>query len=514
MRRATVVTTIALVGALALPGVASSQAGQDMEGTITLQEESPFIAFNIWVKAGSQNDPQGKEGLAALTAAMLSDGSTKQDSYEAILEKLYPMAAGYGATVDKEMTTFTGRVHRDNLEGYYTLFRNALLEPAFAQEDFDRIKSQTLNYLERGRRYNRDEELSKELLFAMAYEGTPYAHPEEGYVQSVKSITLDDVKDFYRTHYLRNAVVVGLAGGYPAGFVPRVRGDFDRLPEGELAVVEAPQPKMPDGVKVLLVEKETDATPISMGFPLGVLRGQQDFFPLMLMNSWFGEHRNSFSHLYNVIRETRGMNYGDYSYIEAFPAGYATQQPRVNVARRSQLFEIWIRPISLTEPGNLHERTLFATRAAWRELAKVVDEGMRPEDVEKTKGFLHNYSVNWGNTLTRRLAYRVDDVFYGIDGPGFLTQIRPNLESLTPDAVNAAIQQHLQYGNMYVVMITSDAEAMKQKLLSGVPTSITYAGPRPQAVLDEDQAIARFPIPVRASDITIVPIDRVFETGG
>ncbi len=224
MRRATVVTTIALVGALALPGVASSQAGQDMEGTITLQEESPFIAFNIWVKAGSQNDPQGKEGLAALTAAMLSDGSTKQDSYEAILEKLYPMAAGYGATVDKEMTTFTGRVHRDNLEGYYTLFRNALLEPAFAQEDFDRIKSQTLNYLERGRRYNRDEELSKELLFAMAYEGTPYAHPEEGYVQSVKSITLDDVKDFYA-----DALPAQRGGSGAGGRLPgRVRAEGAR----------------------------------------------------------------------------------------------------------------------------------------------------------------------------------------------------------------------------------------------------------------------------------------------
>ena len=93
------------------------------------------------------------EGLAALTAAMISDGSTTEDSYEAILAKLYPMAAGYGYTVDKEMTTFTGRVHRDNLEDYYTLFSNALLRPAFSQEDFDRIKSQTLNYLERGRRY-------------------------------------------------------------------------------------------------------------------------------------------------------------------------------------------------------------------------------------------------------------------------------------------------------------------------------------------------------------------------
>ncbi|HKJ93697.1 MAG TPA: insulinase family protein, partial [Longimicrobiales bacterium] len=269
MRRATIIATIALLGAAALPGAASAQAGRDMQGTITLQEKSPFIAFNIWVKAGSQNDPQGKEGLACLTAAMLADGSTTQDSYEAILEKLYPMAAGYAVNVDKEMTTFTGRVHRDNLDAYYALFRNALLAPAFAQDDFDRIKAQTLNFLERGRRYNRDEELSKELLFSMAYAGTPYAHPEEGYVASVKSITLDDVKDFYRTHYLRNAVVVGIAGGYPNGFVERVRGDFDGLPARELAAMPAPQPKMPDGVKVLLVEKETDATPISMGFPLG-----------------------------------------------------------------------------------------------------------------------------------------------------------------------------------------------------------------------------------------------------
>ena len=42
--------------------------------------------------------------------------------------------------------------------------------------------------------------------------------------------------------------------------------------------------------------------------------------------------------------------------------------PPVNVARRSQLFEIWIRPIALTEPGTLHDRTLFATKAAVREL--------------------------------------------------------------------------------------------------------------------------------------------------
>lgn len=509
-----IIATALAAAALALMGHAPALHPQE-PGTITVREPaSPFIAFNIWVKVGSQNDPKGKEGLAALTARLLADGSTTQDSYEAILEKLYPMAAAYGASVDKEMTTFTGRIHRDNLESYYALFRNAILSPAFDPEDFERVKSQTLNYLERTRRYARDEELSKELLFSMAYRGTPYEHPEEGYVQSVRSITLDDVKEFYRTMYLRNNVVVGVGGGYPDGLVERVRRDFDALPAGAVPAVPRPAPRMPDGVKVLLVDKPTDATPISMGFPIGVLRGDDDFFPLLLFNSWFGEHRNSFSHLYQVIREMRGMNYGDYSYIEAFPEGYATQQPRVNVARRSQLFEIWIRPISLTAPGNLHERSLFATRAAWRELKRMVDNGMTPEQVEATKSFLRNYTVNWGNTISRRLAYAIDDAFYGVGEPGFLAMVRPRIAELTPERVNAAIRAHLQYRNMYVVMITADAEAMKRKLLAGTPTPITYAGERPAAVLEEDEEIARFPIPVDADDITIIPIDQVFERGG
>ena len=504
--------TTATPPAAAPPPAPALQTAAATERVITVREpESPFVAFNIWVRAGSAHDPAGKEGLAALTASMVAGGSTQQDRYQQVLEKLYPMAASYGGSVDKEMTVFTGRVHRDNLDAYYELFRNALLTPAFAQDDFDRIKARVLNSLERTRRYSRDEELGKELLYWMAYQGTPYAHPEAGYVESVRSITLDDVKQFYQQNYLRDGVVVGIGGGYPEGYAERVRTDFDRLPAGAPRPIAAPQPKLPDGVKVLIVEKETDASAISFGFPTRLLRSQPDFVPMMVFNSWFGEHRNSFSHLYQVIRETRGMNYGDYSYIEAFPAGFATQQPRVNVARQSHLFEIWIRPISLTAPGNLHERTLFATRAAWRELDKIVDHGMKAEDVATAKQFLHNYSVPWGGTISRRLAYAVDDAFYGIPEPGFLKSLRPKLAQVTPASVNAAIDRHLQSEHMYLVLITADAEAMKQKLVSGVPTNITYAGERPADVLAEDREIAAFPIPVKAENITIIPIDQVFQ---
>jgi zinc protease len=513
MKRFTIPAGAALaVAAVALTAAAHAPGVQQVPGTITVPNaESPYVVFNVWVKAGSQNDPAGKEGLAALTASLLTGGATTQSDYPGIQRQLYPMAAGYGSSADKEMTVFAGRVHRDNLEAYYGLFRNALLSPAFSEDDFNRIKTRTLNGLETSRRYSRDEELSKELLFREAFRGTPYEHPVDGYVQSVRSITLDDVRAFYRTHYLSNNLVVGLAGGYPDGFVQRVRSDFDALPSGQVAAVRPSRARMPDGVQVVIVEKETDATAISMGFPIPVLRGQADFIPLMTANSWFGEHRNSFARLYQVIRETRGMNYGDYSYIEAFPAGFATQQPRVNVGRRNQLFEIWIRPIAFTEPGNLHDRSLFATRAAWWELKKLVDDGLPADEVERTKQFLHNYTVNWGNTLGRQLAYAIDDEFFGVPAPGFLASIRPGLARVTPTTVNDAIRRNLQYENMYVVFITADAEGMKRKLLSGVATPIACAGERSPEVMAEDRIIASFPIPVKESNIRIIPIAQVFE---
>jgi zinc protease len=264
-------------------------------------------------------------------------------------------------------------------------------------------------------------------------------------------------------------------------------------------------------MKVLLVEKETDASAISFGHPMGLLRNQADFVPLLVANSYLGEHRNSVGRLYQAIRETRGMNYGNYSYIEAFPAGYATQQPRVNVARRSQLFEIWIRPVALTAPGNLHDRTLFATRAALYELDKLITKGMTPAQVEESKQFLRNYVGTWATSMARRVGYAIDDAFYGMSKPGFLQSLKPAIDKTTAAQVNAAIKKHLQDENLYLVIITKDAAGLKQKLLSGQATSITYAGDRPAALLAEDKIISTWPIKVHEADITILPIDKVFQ---
>src|SRR5205085_1847821 len=101
----------------------------------------------------------------------------------------------------------------------------------------------------------------------------------------------------------------------------------------------------PQGLEVEIIKKDTRATAISMGHPIPVTREDADFAALNLARVWLGEHRASSGRLYQRLREVRGLNYGDYAYVEFFNRPGRQFFPSPNIGRRSQLFELWIRPV-------------------------------------------------------------------------------------------------------------------------------------------------------------------------
>ncbi len=463
----------------------------------------PTIAFSLWFHVGAQNDPPGKEGLAYLTAQMLADASTTNTPYEDILKKLYPLASSYSAQVDREMITLKGRAHKDTIEKYYPLFEDAYLRPAFKQEDFDRIKSNTLDYLRKTLRYASDEELGKAGLYALAFGDTRYRHPEQGTVQGLTSITLDDVKAFYASHFTRENATAAIGGGYDQGIVDRFQKSLDSLPEGKPVAVAAPKPESVQGNQLLLIDKPGADASISFGFPIDVHRGEDDFYALWLAVSWLGEHRSSSSHLFQVIREKRGLNYGDYAYIEAYPNGGSRETQPQNVARRQQLFEVWIRTLP-------NEQAHFALRAAMREVKKLVDDGMSAEDFEATRAFLSKYVLHFADTTMARLGYAVDDAFYGIEG-SHLKRFRERMGTITREEVNAAIKKHLRYDNVQIAIVTGKASELKQAVVADAPSPMEYASEKAPEILEEDKEIVAFPIKVEEKNVRIVPVDQFLE---
>jgi zinc protease len=463
----------------------------------------PTIAIAVQFAVGSQNDPPGKEGLAFITGEMIADAATEARSLDEILAALYPLAASYGMRVDVERSTLTGRVHRDNLDAYLELFVDAFAHPAFDEADFERIRSDAVNAIENTLRYSSDEELGKAAFRELVFRGTPYAHPSEGTVAGLKSITLDDVRAFYRRHYTRAAALLGVGGGFDDAVVARLETALRALPAGEPLAPPAIDAAPVTGRSALFIDKPGADASISFGFPIAVHRGERDFYALWIANSWLGEHRNQSSHLFNVIREKRGLNYGDYSYIEAFPEGGERSMPPVNVPRRVQVFEVWIRTLP-------NAQAPFALRAALRELERLVDDGMTTEEFELTRTFLKKYALHFAETTSMRLGYAMDDRFYGIDGDGHLARFRRMMDELTVEDVNAAIKRHLQYRDLKIAIVTGDAGPLRALLASEEPTPITYATPKPDDILAEDAVIAAVPLELAAERIEIMPVTEAF----
>jgi zinc protease len=481
----------------------TAQLAQSTDTVVLADAQDPTVSYLLWFKVGSNDDPAGKEGLAYLTAQMLAQGSTTEHSYQDIVEALFPMAARYSARVDREMTTLRGRTHKDNQAAFQKLFTDAYLKPAFGESDFERIRQDALSRVERRLRYAQDEELGKAVLYGSVFRGNGYAHPSYGTVAGLQSITIDDIKQFYASHYTQDRLVFGLAGSVDESIQASLEATREQLPATGEAPVLPPVPASFFGRHLTLVDKPGADASISFGFPIDVHRGQRDYYALWIANSWLGEHRNSSSHLYDVIRGKRGLNYGDYSYIEVFPGGGGRQMPPPNVGRHSQIFEVWIRTLP-------NEHAHFALRAAIRELQDLVDGGMTQEEFELTREFLTKYSLHYADTPSARLGYAVDDRFYGIDGDGHLARFRKMMQELTLDEVNAAIKKHLQYQNLKIALITGDAAGLKKALVEDTPSSVKYTSPKPKDVLAEDEKINAYKLGIPEANVTVVPVDEVF----
>jgi zinc protease len=481
------------------PQVSVPVANAPIELVTLPSPSSPLVAVSAFFRVGSMDDPEGKEGLASLAASVVGEGATTKRPFKDLVEALYPLAASISVRSDREVTVFSAEVHRDKLDELTALFTEVLLQPAFAEADFTRHKSQAQSYLTTSLRAASDEMLGLELIQQEIYAGHPYEHSPAGTVAGLSAITLDDVKAFWRERFTTGNLTLGVAGGYPEGYPEKLAAALAGLPAGPRRERPLPPAPQPPGREVTLVEKGAASVGIHIGYPLSIGRADADFYPLMVANSFLGEHRTFHGRLQQELRSERGLNYGNYSYIEHYFAPPQTSNPTPNVPRRQQYFSIWVRPVQPAAAS-------FATRAALHQVQRLVKDGMTEDEFDSTRDFLVNYSKLWAQTLSRRLGFLLDSKYYGT--PYFIDEVERRLGALTAAEVNAALRRHLQTDRWEAVMITGDAAGLEKKLREAEPP-MAYTSPVGEATKAEDPAILA--VTIDPTKVEIVPVAQVFE---
>ncbi len=484
--------------------------------------KSNKVVIELMFRNGSISDPAGKEGLADLTASVLTEGGTATMTHKQITDRIYPWAAGYSGSVDKEVTVFRFEVPSDFADQFYDIVKGLILTASFTKEDFDRVKNNQQNYVEQVIKASSDEEYSKKALEDLLFRGTNYQHLVQGTASGVKAITLDDVKKFYKAYFAQNNLTIGIAGNYSDAFLEKLKKDMAGLPAGISCFANETIPavpatgRTPDGIQIEIISKDKAlGSAVFTGFPLPVTRKDDDFAALMIANSWLGEHRKSYSLLYRKIREQRSMNYGDYSYIEWYQNGGQNMLPTYGVPRTSNYFSIWLRPVQTAKGlkgqypelssitvGHAH----YALRMALREMNNLVTNGLTQEQFEQTRDFLRSYNKLYVQDPAHQLGFRMDSHFYG--RTDYITEMDALLAKLTVADVNNAMKKYWQTNNMFITIVTdaSEAEPLAASLKANKPSPMSYSnnlkGSLEKKILDEDEIVAKYPLNVKS--VTIV----------
>ena len=473
----------------------------------------PIVDIELRFRSGAIDDPPGKAGLTWLTARVMTEGGTQSLDAKQLLNALFPLAAELAVRVDKEQTTFFGRVHRDNLAKFLPIVTDVLLHARWDPQEFKRLREAAVNDVDKRLRQGDDENLGKEALSELMYRDHPYGRLTLGHVSDLKSMTLQDLQAHAARVFTVDRLTVGVSGGYPAHLgedLAHTLAALTALPgkAESPAVAQA----HPHGPRFLLVEKNADSTAISMGLPYALSHRDPDWAAFSIARSAIGEHRQFNGRLMQRLREMRGLNYGDYAYAEHFEQeGGDAATMQTGRARRQQDFTVWLRPVR-------DDNRLFAVRAALYELSRSLrEEPFTQQEVERTKGFLDGYVLLFDQTDARKLGFALDDAFYGLGG--FLGAWRASLHNVTADEVNAAWRKWIDPSKLEIVMAGKEMASVRAAILSGAPTPIAYqrdasgkTPDKPAEQLAVDAQMAAFPFGARGeSDVVVVPVDQLFE---
>ncbi len=287
--------------------------GSELLGAVS--SETPTVMMQFSLPAGTRYVEKGKEGLAQLTASMLQEGTTKRS-----MEEIHAELDKLGSVISVDASSYTTNISvsalEKNLEPTLKIVEEILLSPAFKQEDFARVKEQALE----GLVYEHQSsswlatQASRQVLFG----DTVFARPKDGTKAGMQALTLNDVREFYETHYTPQGAQIAVVGDVSKKVIEEKLAFWANW-QDEAAPKYTSQtiPEL-DKQKIYLVDKPDAPQSVVMMVRQGMpYDATGEFFLGQLAN--FNLSGNFNSRINQNLREDKGYTYGAYGYFSGSP---------------------------------------------------------------------------------------------------------------------------------------------------------------------------------------------------
>ena len=276
------------------------------------KHELPLISVELALRSGSVADPQGKEGVAFLTASLLRKGTASRSS-EQVSSDLDFIGMQYDSRADQDSTHLSADFLKKDLDSALAVLGDVVLHPTFPD---DEVKKKIAQQQDSVRSAKDNAGQVMQLYFMkFLYGDHPYGRPAYGDERSLANIRRDDIAGFYRENYTPGNAVIAVSGDFDsAALQTKIAQVFGSWSGKAPTRKPVPALKAVSGKRVLLVDKPDATQTYFMIGNIGITDTNPDRGPISVVNTLFG---GRFTSLFNTeLRIKSGYSYGAFSYFD------------------------------------------------------------------------------------------------------------------------------------------------------------------------------------------------------
>lgn len=396
-------------------------------------DRKPTITLRLIIRSGSIFDGQ-KAGLSSAVATLLPRGTAMRDA-ATFAQQTDFIGAQLAATTGQDSISVSISGLTKYTNELLDLFSDAVLRPAFAEEQFGKVKRQTLSALAAEKK--QPGALANKLSGKVLYGQHPYGAYRTA--ETVEAITREDLVAFHKAHFLPNNASLAIVGDVKMEVIlPLIKKALGEWKTGDLPKIELPELPKIEGVTVHLVDRPGSVQSNIIIQHGGPKRDTPDLPGLNVLNATLG---GGFSgRLFQNLREKHGWTYGAYSvfdYMKLAGGFEATAETR-------------------------NEVTAPAIEETLKEITRIRDEAVPEKELELQRQYnVGNYLLSLENA--GRVAQRVQDIdLYGLP-PDFYKHYAKRMAAATPESTQELAKKYLHPDQAQLVVV-GEAKEIKPAL--------------------------------------------------
>jgi len=393
------------------------------------QNELPLVQYALVIDGGHLLAPKDKAGIASFLASMLMEG-TANKTPEKLEEEIDMLGANISVRAGTESMSVSVNSLTRNFEKTLSLVEEILLQPRWDEEQFELVKLRMINNIKRN-------QASPDYLAMVAFDKLIYGDdnilsiPQGGTVESIESITMDDLKDFYHKTVSPSVARMLVVGQLNQDRVVTGLGKLSTNWEAfDVVLPEVAQAKMPEKSAIYFVDVPGAKQSVITIGQASMPRTSDDFEKANVINYKLGGSFNGNVNM--ILREEKGYTYGARTYFSGgktygtFDTFEASSSVRTSATEESvQIFK--------------DEIEKYRT-------------GISDEDLQFTKDALIKSNARGFETLSALLSMLSQISAYDLPFD-YVKQEEAFIRSLTPETHTELAQKFLDPDHMYYLIV-------------------------------------------------------------